>query len=120
MCSFLTKLENSLLRWPKLIASRFEVVEHCNDAMLSPYTNYTCMYVHYVTLFRDIKDIATTSPPMWQRTLKKITHLKKNVQNALNLGSSQRTLKKQSKILGVISVHASAFLLIKLLTCIAL
>lgn len=106
MCSFLTKLENSLLRWLKLIASRFEVVEHCNDAMLSPYINYTCMYVHYVTLFRDIKDIATTSPPMWQRTLKKITHFeKKNVQNALNLGSSQWTLKKQSKILGVISVH---------------
>lgn len=97
MCSFLTKLENSLLRWLKLIASRFEVIEHCNDAMLSPYINYTCMYVHYVTLFRDKKkNIATTSPPMWQRTLKKITHFeKKNVQNAL----------KQSKILGVISVH---------------
>lgn len=64
------------------------------------------MYVHYVTLFRDIKDIATTSLPMWQRTLKKMTHFKeKNVQNALNLGSSQWTLKKQSKILGVISVH---------------
>lgn len=120
MCSFLTKLENSLLRWLKLIASRFEVVEHCNDAMLSPYINYTCMYVHYVTLFRDIKDIATTSPPMWQRTLKKITHFEeKKCSKCVKFGFKSMHFEKTIKDFGCYKCP-SAFLLIKLLTCIAL
>lgn len=119
MCSFLTKLENSLLRWLKLIASRFEVVEHCNDAMLSPYTNYTCMYVHYVTLFRDIKDIATTSPPMWQRTLKKNNAFwKKKCSKCVKFGFKSMDFEKTIKDFGCYKCP-SAFLLIKLLTCIA-
>lgn len=120
MCSFLTKLENSLLRWLELIASRFEVVEHCNDAMLSPYINYTCMYVHYVTLFRDIKDIATTSPPMWQRTLKKNNAFrKKKCSKCVKFEFKSMDFEKTIKDFGCYKCP-SAFLLIKLLTCIAL
>lgn len=115
MCSFLTKLEKSLLRWLKLIASRFEVVEHCNDAMLSPYINYTCMYVHYV--YKRYSDNKPTNVA---------THFEKNnafwrkkCSKCVKFGFKSMDFEKTIKDFGCYKCP-SAFLLIKLLTCIAL